>query len=636
MPASVVVRYNRSAVLASEGEIWITTNPVSYSSGRVQLTDLKSASSYVYQVGFVYPDEGDSQEIIWSERRRFETKIPWGFTRFVLMVGSLCIFIYGMKTMTTGVQASAGERLRQIIDSMTKNRFAGVLSGFFLTGILQSSSATTVMTVSFVNAGVLSLLQSTGVMMGANIGTTITGWLVSFFGFRVDITVYALILFALATPLLLLQKSGFKSWSTALVGFAMIFLGLGFLMDTVPTFTENSAMVQFFIEYSTIPVLGVLLFIGFGAILTVIIQSSSTAITLTMALCASGVVPFPVAAAMVLGENIGTTATAEIAALVGNVHAKRSARIHSLFNIIGVCWMVFLLPFILPIIGKYLPHDPYEASEMGRQSATIGLAAFHTVFNLANLLLLIWFVPLLVKLAIKTVPSRGEDDEEFRLEFINSSIQISEISLVEVKNELTKFGELTSRMSGFVRTLLLETDSSRRIRTHERIKKYERITDRLEIEISQYCGRLSQTELSTQAAEKVRSFLGASSELERLGDLFYQMSSAIERKSASKIWFAPQQRQRLLEMFDILDEAMVVMIENLEKVSVSEKDVERAKKLEKDLDNTRDQLRKDYIKSIEKGNYNLRSGSVYNDLFSSLEQAGDHVLSVSEALFGNH
>lgn len=629
----MVVRYNRSAVLANEGEVWLHTDTVPYTEGSIKLRKLYSSTGYIYQVGFM-PSDPQKPEAVWTVRQRFESKMAWGITRFMLMIGSLCLFIYGMKTMSEGIQASAGSKLRSILGSMTKNRFTAVLTGFTLTGLLQSSSATTVMTVSFVNAGLISLTESAGIMMGANIGTTITAWLVSFLGFRVNIITYALIIFAFVVPLLLVKRPGVRNWITALIGFALILLGLGFLLDTVPTFTENSAFVQFFIEYSNQPFLGTMMFIALGIIVTVIVQSSSSAITLTMALCASGVIPFDVAAAMVLGENIGTTATAEISALVGNVFAKRSARIHTLFNIIGVAWMVVALPFVLKIIGGFMPADPYEQTEAGHQAATIALAAFHSVFNLANFLLLIWFVPLLVKLATKTVRSRGGEDEEFRLEYIDSSIQLSEISVLEAKNQVIRFGEIVSRMSSFVKSLLTETDAGNQEKLLSRIKKYEKITDRMEIEISQYCSRLAATELSPTSTEKVRSFLRISSDLERIGDVFYQMANTIERKTASKIWFSPDQREKLLRMFGILDLAMDLMMENLEKEEGKEINLERAKSLEKEINELRNKLRREYISRIESGNYNLRSGTIYSDLFSSLEKVGDHIENVSEALTG--
>jgi len=635
-PSHVVVRYNRAAVLANEGEIWIYSKPIPYGEGSILFHDLNLSSTYVYQLG--YPDEmrsgGNIPVYIWTPRERFTTQISWGIMRFLLMIGALCLFIYGMKTMSEGIQSAAGTGLRKILQPMTKNKWTGVLSGFLITALLQSSSATTVMTVSFVNAGLITLVQSVGLTMGANIGTTITGWLVSYLGYRIDITVYSLIIFAVAIPLLLIRKPEFRAWSTALIGFALLFMGLGFLKNTVPEFTETSPFVQFFIEYSNIPVLGVLIFVALGLVVTAIVQSSSTAITLTMALCASGVIPLNVAAAMVLGGNIGTTATAELAALVGNVHAKRSARIHTLFNVIGVCWMVFFMPLVLDGLAGFMPADPYGETDASRQAATTVLAAFHTTFNVINLLLLIWFVPSLVKLATYTVPSRGDRDETFRLEYIDTSIQISEVSIVEAKRELMKFGEIAFSMSGLTRKLLTETDSGEQMRIHNKIKKYEKITDRLEMEISQYCSRISTTELSAVSSEKVRSMLSIGNDLERVGDIFFQMSSTIERKTAAKIWFTQDQRENLALMFNLVDKAFQIMMSNLDKNDKAEVELERAKEAEKAINKMRNKLRKDYLSRIEAGNFNLRSGTIYSDLFSSLEKVADHIINVSEALSG--
>jgi phosphate:Na+ symporter len=638
VPDSVRIRYNRSATLANEGEFWIYSEPMPYSEGRIQVYNLLGAANYIYQIGYLHSTDSTEVDIArdyqWQPRSSFETKLPWGPMRFLLMVGALGLFIFGMKTMSEGVQASAGGRLRRALSGMTQNRLKGVASGFGLTALLQSSSATTVMTVSFVNAGLITLTQSAGIMMGANIGTTVTGWLVSFVGLRVNITLYALVLFAVAVPLLFIKKREIRTWSTPLIGFALLFMGLGFLRSTVPSFTEDSALVQFFIEYGSIPVLGPLLFVALGIIIAIIVQSSSSAITLTMTLCASGVIPLEAAAAMVLGENIGTTATAEIAALVGNVHAKRSARIHTLFNVIGVSWMIFLMPTVLKTIGSFLPEDPFSESIAGRQTATATLAAFHSVFNLLNLALLIWFVPALVKLATLTVPSKGDKDEIHRLEFIDASIQLSELNIVEARRAVTKFGEITQKMSALVRRLLTETETGIQLKIHEKVQKYEEITDRLEVEISQYCSRISTTELSPESSERVRAMLSISNDLERIGDIFNQMSLTIKRKNESKVWFTQEQREKLNELHDAVDKSLRIMMANLSLNEDDKINLEDAREAEREINRTRNSIRKEYISRIEKGKYNLRSGSIYSELFSSLEKIGDHVINVTEALVG--
>lgn len=633
-PDAAILRYKCSGKIANTRETLHYNRPVSFTEGYFELKNQEPESQYVYQLG--YNISSPDRVKVDNKRTppdRFATDMPWGLTRFLFMIGALALFIFGMKTMSEGLQASAGLRLRNILSSMTRNRFAGVFSGFLLTGILQSSSATSVMTISFVNAGLITLAQSAGIIMGANIGTTVTGWIVSLLGFRFDITIYALALLAFASPLLLIRRMEWRSWGTALVGFSLLFLGLGFLKDTVPTFTEAPAMAQFFLSYSHSPVVGTLLFLVLGALIAIIVQSSSTAIMLTMALCASGIIPYEAAAAMVLGENIGTTLTAEIAAFVGNVHARRCARIHSLFNVIGAAWMVFLIPVLLPVIGRFLPANPFENSDAGHQAATIGLAAFHTVFNLLNLVLLIWFVPFMVKIASKTVRSHG-DDENYRLEYIETPIQVSEIALVEAKQEIIKFADLTYRMSQQVRKLLTETDTDEQKRMHKRIMKYEKITDRMEVEIAQYCANISRTELSQTASERVRSILSISNDLERIGDVFYRMSRSIEKKSAAKIWFLPDQRIKLMEMFDVLNKAFAKMLLNLDRDESEQIDLEGALALELQLNEMNKRLKKEYISRIESGKYNLRGGAIFNDLFSSIEKAGDHIINVSEALVG--
>ncbi len=639
-PDHVRVRYNRAATLASEGDFWEYSDAVDFGSGRIVIENLAAATNYIYQIGFSHMlyegDTATSGTYSWSARKTFETKMPWGVTRFLLMIGALGLFIYGMKTMSEGIQSSAGARLRKVLSGITKNRFAGIASGFGLTALLQSSSATTVMTVSFVNAGLLTLSQSAGMMMGANIGTTITGWFVSFIGLRVNITLYALILFAVATPLIFVKKREIKTWSTPLIGFALLFMGLGFLRSTVPSFTEDSSVVQFFLEYNNIPILGPLLFVLLGIIITVIVQSSSSAITLTMTLCATGVVPLEAAAAMVLGENIGTTATAEIAALVGNVHAKRSARVHTLFNVIGVAWMLFLLPHVIPLIGDFLPENPYAETPAGYQAATATLAIFHTTFNVINLLLLAPFVPQLVRLATFTVPTSGEKDEIYRLAYIDTSIQLSELSIVEARRAVTKFGEITSKMASMTKRLITETDNAEQMRLHERLAKYEEITDRLEEEIAHYCSRISTTELSPQSSERVQAMLSVSNDLERVGDIFNGISLTIKRKNEDKIWFAQEQRDKLLELIGLVEKAMRIMLVNLDKSEGMHIDLTPARNAEREINKARNNIRKEYIARIEKGKYNLRSGTIYSELFSSLEKIGDHVENVSEALAGEY
>jgi phosphate:Na+ symporter len=552
----------------------------------------------------------------------------------LVLLGALGFFIYGMKIMSEGIQKAAGQKLREILSAMTKNRFFGVMTGFLITSLVQSSSATTVMTVSFVNAGLLSLMESAGVMMGANIGTTITGWLVSYFGFKFKIVAISLPLIAMGLPMTLLGGSKTKSWGEFIIGFAILFLGLDALKDAVPNLKENPEVLSFLSGFEP-SLLTNLMFVGIGALITIIVQSSSAAMTLTFVMCFNGWIPFPLAAAMVLGENIGTTITAELASIVGNVHAKRSARIHSMFNLIGVAWMVFLLPFVLEGVDWFSTHvmgndSPFENSE----SIPFALSYFHTFFNLTNVLILIWFIPLLVKLAIKTVPSKGDMDEVFHLEYIGTGLMgTAELSILEAKKEVAKFGEISERHIKMVRDLLTEKDKKKAKKMLKRIKKYEDITDRIEAEVTEYLTKVSQGKLSNESSRMVRVMLSIINDLERISDICYQMSINLDRKIEEKIWFSAEQRKELLSLFSLVDKAVVNMHKNLDK-NYSQIHFNDAEDMEDDINKKRNSMRKEHLENTEKGEYNFQSGMIYNDLFSSLERIGDHIMNVNEAVAG--
>lgn len=633
----VVISY--CTKLKSKDEPWVTTEPISAYANKYVLPDLIGNEKYVFKIGTTKNGKFEggppyTEPIIWGKSDSFTTDRTWGLFRFLVLIGALGIFIYGMKVMSEGLQQAGGSRMRKILSTMTANRFKGVLSGFLITGLVQSSSATTVMTVSFVNAGLMTLVQSAGIMMGANIGTTVTGWLVSFFGFKVSISAYALVIVAIGAPMLFVRSSKLKAWGNTLVGFAILFMGLDFLKDAVPSLGADSAMVQFFLEFSSIPVVGTLMFVALGTLVTIIIQSSSAAMALTMTLMVNGVLPFEVAAAMILGENIGTTITAEIAAMIANVHAKRSARIHSMFNIIGVTWMVFALPLVLKGIAMFMDVDPFGSEKENREAATAALAAFHTVFNATNVLLLIWFVPFLVKVATKTVKSRGEVDEEHRLEYIDAGLLATpELSVMQAKKEAANLGELTVRMSKFVQELLASKDPKFSSKMLKKIQKYEEITDRVQVEISDYLQQISEGELSARVSGRVRSILSIANDLERIGDIFFQMSKTIERKQEEKLWFTPEQRESMTEIFELVDRSLEHMHQNLQ-APVDTVTIKKAKDIEFDLNRKRNDMRSNYLKSIESGEYSMKSGMIYSDLFSSCEKVGDHVINVTEAIVG--
>ncbi len=603
---------------------WVQEDGISINSVKHKLSDLVGGENYVYKVGLNL-----GETTVWSPKGKVKTERAWGIFKLLVLIGALGMFIFGMKIMSEGLQKAAGSRLRNMLGSITSNRVKGVFTGFGITSIVQSSSVTTVMTVSFVNAGLMTLRQSAGVMMGANIGTTITAWLILLFGFKVSLASYALIFIAFGAPMLFFSKGKAKMWASVIIGFALLFMGLGELKHAVPSLGADSSIVQFFIDFKDVWY-GPLMFVILGALVTVVIQSSSAAMALTMTMVAGGVIPFEVASAMILGENIGTTITAELASLIGNVHAKRSARIHSLFNIIGVGWAILLFPFILKGIAAIIDGDPYTDGN----AANLGIAIFHSAFNLMNVLILIWFVPWLVRVAEKTVKSKGGADEEFHLDYIGTGIMgTPDLSILEAKKEVAKFGELTGRMSTFAQDLLKEQNKKAKVKLHDKMAKYEEITDRVEIEVANYLAKVSEGEMSEETSIRVRSMNAIVNDLERIGDIFYQVSKAIERKDEQKIYFLPEQRASLMDMFKLVDEAFVTMTENLN-ADWDGVTIDKAAEIENKINKKRDAMRKEHLQNLGKKDFNMESGMVFSNMFSSCEKVGDHIINVTEAIVG--
>ena len=612
----------------SGGE-WSYTKPFSLLDKKYELEELIGNEKYHIQIGFAPAGEtvinqGDKEKMVWSETKKETTDRAWGILKLLILIGSLAFFIFGMKLMSEGLQQASGKGLRRMLGSITSNRVKGVLTGFGITSIVQSSSVTTVMTVSFVNAGLMTLRQSAGVMMGANIGTTITAWIVVLLGFKLNISSYAYMMLAIAAPLLFMSKGKSKAWLSAIFGFCILFMGLGALKDAVPELTSDSGLVHFFIHFKD-AWYGPVMFVCLGALITIVIQSSSAAMALTLALVAAGTIPFDVACAMVLGENIGTTITAELASLIANVHAKRSARIHSLFNLIGVGWMLLIFHFFIDGLNYFLPGDPYTDVTV----AATAIALFHTMFNLINVLILIWFVPQLVNLATRTVKSRGESDEEFHLDFISGPLgSTSEMCILEAQKEVAKFGQITSKMNGFVLNYINSSDRKVKNKMIRKISKYEEITDRVEVEIAEYLGETAQLEMSPDASSQMRSMLNTTTDLERIGDIYYQISKTLENKDSDKIYFTPEQREGINKMLKAIDSAFDVMNENLNS-EYGEISMDRAVAKEQTINQLRDQLRVEHLAQIGVGS-NMENYLIYSNLFSSLEKVGDHIINVSE------
>ena len=566
----------------------------------------------------------------------------FGIYELLKLIGALGFFIYGMKIMSDGIQKAGGTKMRQILGGMTSNRYFGVMTGFLITAIVQSSSATTVMTVSFVNAGLLTLVESAGVMMGANIGTTITAWIISILGFKVKMSAIALPIIAFGMPMMFSRRTKTKNWGEFLVGFALLFIGLAELKGAVPDVKNNPEILNFLAGFADISFLSRLMFVGVGTLLTIVVQSSTAAMALTLVLCSTGVIPFEVAAAMVLGENIGTTITAELASLVGNVHAKRSARIHSMFNLIGVTWMLILMPYALDIVeyismnyfGSISPYTAVDGWGDSMSPVPIALSIFHTGFNLLNVLMLIWFVPALVRVAERTVKSQGDMDEEFHLEHIGGGLmQTAELSVLEAKKEVSKFGDISTRLFSMIPELMKETDSKKFGKLMDKIRKYEDITDRMEVEIANYLAKAAQGEMSDSASIKTRSMLSIINDMERIGDICYQMSITLERKSEQKMYFTPEIRETLEEMMKEISKALEIMNNNLNS-EYSQVLINDAHEIEISINKMRNKLRKTYFEKIEKGEFNIQTGMIYSNLIHSLEKVGDHVFNITEAIIG--
>lgn len=550
---------------------------------------------------------------------------------FLTLIGALGFFIYGMKVMSEGIQKVAGEKLRDIMSAMTSNRFLGVFTGLIITSLIQSSSATTVMTVSFVNAGLLTLAESISVIMGANIGTTITGWLISLFGFKVKISAITLPIIAVGLPLMFSNKSNLKSWAEVLIGFALLFMGLDALKNSVPDIRSNPEILEFIGNYSDLGIVSILISVVIGTILTIVVQSSSAAMALTLVLLNQEVITLNMAAGIVMGENIGTTITANLAAVVANTQAKRAARAHFIFNVFGVIWMIFAFPIFIKAVEHIMP---FLTGNMLKESTEeLGLALFHSLFNITNTFILIWFIPYIQHVVTSMVKPKTEE-ERYHLEYISGSMMgTSELSILEAKKQVAKFGNLITRMHFLVEKMVNEKNNKELKILHDKIGHYEEITDKIEIEIGDYLLKISEGEMSDKTSLKVRSMLGIVGDLERVGDIYFQISKSYERKQKDKAWFTPEQREFLNEMLSEIKEALKIMNQNLEKNYDAVK-LEPADEVEKRINKLRNKLRKTHLKSMENRDYNMKSGIYYTDTFNSLEKIGDHIINVTEAIIG--
>lgn len=578
------------------------------------------------------------------------------------VIGSLGFFIFGMKIMSEGIQKLAGEQLRNILSAATSNRVAGVLTGFLTTSIIQSSSATTVMVVSFVNAKLLTLRQAIGVIMGANIGTTMTAFLLMFFSFgKFSISDYSYPIMAFGVPMLFLSNQRIKSLGEFLIGFSVLFIGLDALKDSMSFIKENPQFLEVIVKpLSAYGFASVLLFVLIGGLLTIVVQSSSAAMAITITLCGVSGLPLEYGAAIVLGENIGTTITANLAAMIGNVHAKRAARAHLFFNVIGVVWMLAVFYMFLDMATYIVGNTVFDgitalepihttgkgsfiigAEEVGRvlEENTLkirwSLAVFHLCFNIVNTFLLIWFVNYLEKAVIKMVKVKSSADEDYHLEFIGGGVMsTAELSIMQAQKELERFGDIVSRMNGFLLRLLNSTDKKERKKLGKKLEKYEDITDKIEIEIIEYLGRVAQLPMGRNASKRMGAVLAVASDLESIGDIYFQLSKTLDKKSAAKVWFSPSQRQSIVELLGKIDEAFKVMNANVKSMYKGKYDVKSAYALEREVNEIRNKIREEHFGSLEREEYNINSTVIYSNLYGGLEKVGDHILNVTEAIAG--
>ncbi len=555
--------------------------------------------------------------------------MEYSFYDFLNLLGSLALFLYGMKYMSEGLQKFAGDRLRRILTAMTTNRVTGVLTGLLITALIQSSSATTVMVVSFVNAGLLTLSQSIGVIMGANIGTTVTAWIISTLGFKVDISAFALPLLALGIPLIFSQKSQRKSIGEFVFGFSFLFMGLQLLKANTPDLAENPDILAFVQNYTDMGFLSILLFVVIGTLLTMVVQSSSATMAITLIMCANGWISFELGAALVLGENIGTTITANIAAITGNTQARRAALAHLAFNVFGVFWVLFLFhPFTESV--SWFVENVMHTTEPSI-AVPFKLSAFHTCFNILNVLILIWFVKLIERTVCILIPQK-EVEEEYRLRFISAGmLSTAELSILQAQKEIHLFAERTHRMFGMVQQLLHTEKDDDFNKLFSRIEKYESISDNMELEIANYLNMVSEGRLSSESKLQIRAMLREVTEIESIGDSCYNLARTINRKRQTNQEFTEKQYDHIHFMMKLTDEALTQMIAVVERPDHQNVDVNKSFNLENEINNYRNQLKNQNILDVNNKEYDYQMGVYYMDIIGECEKLGDYVVNVVEA-----
>lgn len=593
---------------------------------------------------------------------------------FLCLLGSVGLFLYGMKVMSEGLQKAAGDRLRGILSTMTKNRFTGTLTGFAITALIQSSSASTVMVVSFVNAGLMTLAQSMAVIMGANVGTTFTAWVIAIFGFKVSISAFTLPLIFLAVILLFTNKSKTKSTGEFLLGFSFLFMGLDMISNYVPDLQNNPEMFAVLKDYASMGFTSVLIFALVGLVLTMIIQSSAATFAIVLIMCSKGWITFDLACAVVLGSNIGTTITPILASFSGNVAAKRTAMGHLLFNLLGTVWcLCIFIPFadfnawLTEAIGqgdpgalyKYVTHleatspeiynhlfdnslpaghDALKNIAAMQMSVSFGLSIFHTTFNIVNVVVMIWLTNVYVKIVEWLVPAKNRDDEEFTLKFISGGmLSAAELNIAQAEKEIAVYAERVGRMINMAQTLIHTKEKSEEYNTLlSRVEKYEDISDRMELEIAHYLNRCAEGRLSNEGKLRIAAMLNIISEIESIADSCLGIGKILNRKIQSGAEFNDEIYANIDSMYVYVKDAMTMMTTQLQHIeNVSAKSLLDSYNKEREINNFRNALRGGNVENINNKHYEYQAGIYYMDIIGDLERTGDYIINVIDTLRDN-
>jgi len=552
---------------------------------------------------------------------------------FLSLAGAVGLFLFGMKLMSESLQKIAGNKLRAILNYIASSRAKAVFSGLLITALVQASAVVTVMAVGFVNAGMLSLTESIGIIMGATIGTTIKLWLISALGFSTEMGIVALPIIALSLPLLFSQKKSRRSWGEFAMGLSMLFMALDFLKYIFSNLKDSQPLIDFLTNFSDFGFGSVLLFVFAGMLITAVVQSSSATVALTIVMCGNGWISFELGAAMILGENIGTTITANLAAIVANTQGKRTALSHTIIKILGVVWALIIFRWFIQATGAITENFLDKSPLTDATAMPLGLAVFHTLFNIVNTLLLVGFIPAIARLSTILIPSKDKRNETSSLKYISYQFSSAELTFPEANKEIAAMAKLGKKQFSRIPELLVEKDEQSYKLLYNTIKEQEETIDQKEDELSDYFNQIYRGELSDNGLKKVKSMQRIVKELENIGDSVYHMAKSIDRKNEQKVWFTQEQRDNLKKMYDLMYAAFDVLIENLEK-DYDKVALDKAQMLELQINKLRTTLMNEHFEMAIAPDYNNKSAVIYIDLISASEDMADHIFNINEAITG--